>query len=155
MQKGQTPKSSTSTIVQKRAAERSPTEALTSPEQENKPKVIKMSGYADKKDIDMLKELINTNTDSLKDSLMCLSNNVLSLTNEISAMKKDIQEIDSRVQVLEKSQGCSDSGMENMAAELNAINQITLESQLSILNVPARPRSSLHYVFFNTTFASF
>lgn len=136
MQNIQTPQSSASTISQKKSAERSPTEDLTSPEQENKPKVIRMSEYADKKDIEMLKQLINTNTLSLNESIKCLSNNVLSLTQEISTIRKDIQEIDSRVKTLEESQGNSDNAMENVAAELNAINQIELESQLSILNVP-------------------
>lgn len=118
---------------QKRTLETSPNQSI---EEGNKQKSIKMADSIDKNDIQELKNLIVTNTTEIKQSIQDLTNKITTLSNEITNVKKDIIDMQSRVEVLENSKRMQGNGLENITSELNAINQMKLESQLSIMNVP-------------------
>jgi hypothetical protein len=129
------PKALQRTNSQKRGLTKSPTESQTSPEAENKQKAVKMA-VADKGDIQDLKKLIAANTCKMDEEFAKLNNSVLLLGNEIATLKKDINHIEARVSVIEKSMETDKDDKTKMAAEINAINQMKLETQLSILNIP-------------------
>ncbi|KAL7016248.1 hypothetical protein ACKWTF_009975 [Chironomus riparius] len=120
----------------KRKQNKSLTEPQLSPDLGNKPKVIKMAQYADKNDIQELKQLIATNTVTLNNSITTLNNNIIMLKNDITALKTNMQDITSRIEVIEGSKMSESQILIDTAAEINALNQMKLESQLSILNIP-------------------
>lgn len=115
----------TRTNSNKRSQDDSRTEAATQQEEGNKQKAARMANYADKNDIAELKLLISS-----------VNNSIISLRNEVTAMKDDIQHAITRVDELEKADKVMKSDIASIKSDLNAINQLKLESQLSILNVP-------------------
>lgn len=117
------------TNSQKRSLTKSPTESQLSPEQSNNLKARKMAENADKNDIQELKHLMN-------DQFSKLNNNLLSLTKEISILKNDMQQMEERVNLIEKTREISNESITRVSEELNALNQLNLETQLSILNIP-------------------
>lgn len=119
----------------KRSLQISPTERQDTPIQE-KLKSRKMAGYADKNDIEELKQLIISNTKKIEEEFLHVNNNLLSLKAEITATKNELSSIKLRVKDLEKAKINEDKSSEDILAELNAIKQIELETQLSIHNIP-------------------
>lgn len=124
------------TNSQKRSLIKSPTESQLSPEQGNNLKARKMAEYADKNDIQELKYLITNNAAKMNDEFEKLNNNVLSITKEISSIKNDMKLMEARVKSIEKTRESNNETISKVSAELNAINQVNLETQLSILNIP-------------------
>ncbi|KAL7027182.1 hypothetical protein ACKWTF_005340 [Chironomus riparius] len=119
----------------KRSFNSSPSESQNSPKQD-KEKVIKMVQYADKNDVEELKELIRSSTRKMDEDFQQVNNTLLSLRNDIAATKNEIVSIKSRVEVLEKTKIDQNEVNEGLIAELNALKQIDLETKMSIHNLP-------------------
>ncbi|KAL7043472.1 hypothetical protein ACKWTF_001528 [Chironomus riparius] len=120
----------------KRRIEKSPTEEPNTPEQEIVIKAQRMSVFADKNDIQELKDLIHANTLTLQQDFLQINNTLRLLREDMSATKKEIANIKSRVEVLETAGAQESTKTDEFTAELNAMKQIQMETQLSIHNIP-------------------
>lgn len=131
-------KSNSISQTPKRTLETSPSEN-TITEQERIPKAPKMTEYADKKDIQEIKDLIsliNANTLNFQQQLNQINNTLLLLTNQVAETKNEIINIQSRVQVLEDAKMNDKHSSEELIADLNAVRQVQIETQISVHNIP-------------------
>ena len=129
-------KNSTNLTTKKRGLNSSLTLEQISPDKDSKSKAVKMAEPADKEDIKEVKNLIASNTKALNETIATLSNNILTLTAQITSINKNVEKIEARVVKLENAGNKDKLEMEDISAELNAIKQMKLDSQLSILNSP-------------------
>lgn len=120
----------------KRGLEISPSEHPISPELKQTIKTPKMAGYADKNDIQEIKNLIQANTAKSDEQYAHLNNNLTMLRNEVAATKNELFNIMTRVQVLENATSGGNKKSEEMVAEINAVKQVLIETQISIHNIP-------------------
>ena len=118
----------------KRGLETSPNDSPVTPEQDRIVKAPRMTQNADKNDIQELKELITNTTNEFKIQCANINESLVYIRNDITSTKKDLDDIKSRVEMLENAE--QHKASEIMEAELNALKQIQLESQLSIHNIP-------------------
>ena len=136
MHKNHTQDINSASQTPKRSLQISPTENPISPEQAKIVKAPKMTQYADKNDIQEIKDLFRTTINKFQEQFTHINNNLISLKNEMIAANTELSNIKSRVEILENAGSIDKQNSDMLSTELNALKQIQIDSQLSIHNVP-------------------
>ena len=84
------------------------------------------------------KNLYKTTIKEMRDDFSQLRNDLVTLTSDLTAARKDINELKTRVEKIEKEGPKESNTLLATSAQVNALEQRNIDTQLSILNVPSK-----------------
>jgi hypothetical protein len=125
---------------QKRLLDLSPSEQHTQPRNDNKKNKVSMATKADiseiTKSISEFRKHYDTTTKEMRDEYKKVNDNITLLTTELIAARRDINELMTRVEKIEKDKESESKLASTESAKVNALEQRAIDTQLCISNVP-------------------